>query len=96
MTDQQIVQNIKTVFPKAIFIESDDYLVEDNSVDINDKVSISWMPQDESLFSDIYEADSYFGVTLEITNEEFLCSDHSSLDKAIEKVMEHITKKGAK
>jgi len=85
MKDTQIFNIIKSVFPKAAFYESEDYLLENNMVQVDRKTNICWMPQDEPLTSDIYQSDSYFTLSIEM-DDGFLCSIHPNLDNVIAKI----------
>ena len=88
MKDTQIFNKIKSVFPKAVFIESDEYLIEDNMVQVDKKTHICWMPQDKSLTSDIYQADLLFTVTRKVEDSNF-CSMHSNLKNVIAKIKKY-------
>jgi SRSO17 transposase len=85
MKDTQIFNIIKSVFPKADFYESEDYLLENNMIQVDRKTNICWMPQDESLTSDIYQSDSYFTLSIEM-DDGFLCSIHPNLVDVIAKI----------
>ena len=82
--DSLIFEKIKSVFPNAEFYESQDHLTTDNMVIIDTRSHICWMPQDESLDSDIYESGSCFTYNREI-EDGIISSIHSSLDEAIAK-----------
>ena len=84
MEQSKIIKQIKSVFPEAVYIKAEDYLGEDDMMKIDEKLSISWMPQDESLESDIYKADSHFNVCREV-DSVYLFTSHSNLLEAIVK-----------
>ena len=88
MIDTQIFNKIKSVFPKAVFIESDEYLIKNNIVQVDEKTHICWMPQDKSLTSDIYQADLLFTVTRKVEDSNF-CSMHSNLKNVIAKIKKY-------